>query len=147
MLFRSLCNELSSAFGDLAGTLDRAYPRILAGSSGTFADVLGRSSRMQCHQITGPLADALGGFACALPGSFANVTGATADIAASASSLGWGCGLRMARLSLCGGGLRLGRILAVNGESKSQRRQNQQQQCDRSFLDILPFPKGRGFLP
>jgi hypothetical protein len=71
------CNELSGAFGDLARTLDRAFPCILAGSSRTFANVLSRANRMQRHQITGPLADALGSIACAFAGTFADVTAAT----------------------------------------------------------------------
>ena len=40
-------NQLSGTFGDLAGTLDRAYLYIPAGISSTFAGVLGHTSRMQ----------------------------------------------------------------------------------------------------
>ena len=88
-----LCNQLSGTFGDLAGTLNRAYPRILAGISSTFANVLARASRMQRCQVAGPFTDALGSLACALACAFADVTAAAADITAGASSLGWGSGL------------------------------------------------------
>ena len=96
-----LCNQFSGTFGDLAGTLDRAYPHILTSISSTFAHVLGRATRMQRHQVAGPFTDAFGSFASALAYTFADVAAAVADITAGASSLGWGCGI-----GLGGSGLR-----------------------------------------
>jgi hypothetical protein len=124
-----LSNQLSGTSGNLAGTLDRAYPHILAGISGTFADVPGRASRMQGHQVAGPFTHALGSLACAFASAFADITAAPADITAGASSLGWGCGLGLGGLGLRGRHLSLGRILTVSDKAKSQRRQKQQ--CDR----------------
>jgi hypothetical protein len=136
-----LRNQLSATFGDLAGTLDRAYAHILAGISSPFADVPDRASRMQCHQVAGSFTDALGRFACALACAFADVTAAPADITAAASSPGWGCGRGLGGPGLGSTGLRgrhlsLGRILAVSGKAKSQRRQKQQ--CDGSSHQLPP---------
>ena len=131
-----LCNQFSGTFGDLAGTLGRACPHILTGISSTFTHVLGRATRMQRHQVAGPFTDALGSLACALACAFADVTAAAADITAGASSLGWGSGLGVGDPGLRGRRLSLGRILAVSGKSKSQRRQKQQ--CDRSSRELPP---------
>ena len=46
-----LRNQLSRAFADLAGALDRAHAHILAGLSGAFADIFGCANRMQRHQV------------------------------------------------------------------------------------------------
>jgi hypothetical protein len=50
-----LRNQLTGTFSNLPGTVDRAYPYILAGIYSTFADVLGSATRMQRHQVAGPL--------------------------------------------------------------------------------------------
>jgi hypothetical protein len=78
-----LRNQLTGAFSDLAGTLDGAYPYILAGFSSTFADVLGSASGMQCRQVAGPFTNAFGSLSRALACAFADVTAAAADITAA----------------------------------------------------------------
>jgi hypothetical protein len=85
-----LRNQLTGTFSNLPGTVDRAYPYILAGIYSTFADVLGSATRMQRHQVAGPFTDALGSFSCALACAFADVTAAAADITTDA--LGWVAG-------------------------------------------------------
>jgi hypothetical protein len=86
-----LGNQLSGTFADLAGALDRAHAHILAALSSALADVFGRASRMQRHEVAGPFPDALGSLACALACAFIDIAAAPADITAGA--WGWVAGL------------------------------------------------------
>jgi hypothetical protein len=131
-----LCNQFSSTFADLVGTLDRAFPHILTSISSTFAHVPGRGTRMPGHQVAGPFTDTFGSFACALACAFAYVTATVANITAGASSLGWGCGFGLGGSGLRGRRLSLGRILALCGNAKNKRRQKQQ--CGRSSHKLPP---------
>jgi hypothetical protein len=131
-----LRNQLPGAFGDLAGTLDRAHPNILAGLSSAFAEVPGRAYRMQRHKVACSFTHPLGGLACAFAYAFADITRTPTDIAARALPLRWSCGLGLGGPGLRGRRLSLRRILTVKGNAKSQR--GQEQKDERCFHEPPP---------
>ncbi len=94
---------------DFACALGRAHADVLTRGSSAFADIAGGFARVQCDKVARAFPNTLGRRSSALGGSFADVSGAPADIATGAALMGL---LRRGSLR-CAGRLRRGLGLAA----------------------------------
>lgn len=108
-------NPPTCSLGDFACSLGGADTDVLAGDGCTLSDIAGGVDGVEGDEIARTFPDTLGRCSGAFGGTFANVSGAAADVAAGAALLGlggWlGCfsglgGLRLGglRLSILAGG-------------------------------------------
>jgi hypothetical protein len=133
-------NTPTGALGNFACALGRADTDVLAGDGGTLTDIASGVDWVKCDKVARTFSDALGRCSSALSGSFADVSGAPADVASGAALLG----LRLeGRLScLCGlrRGLGLavltGGVLAADGKCEREERDSWFWECDSHGLSL-----------
>jgi hypothetical protein len=102
-------NSPNCALGDFACALGSADADVLASHGSAFADIASGVEWVKCDKVTRTFPNALGRRPSAFGGSFANVSGAPADVAAGAALIGMLTGRR----PRCVGSLRLGLGLVV----------------------------------
>jgi hypothetical protein len=81
-------NPPTCALGDLACTLDGTDADVLTGHTRTLADIASSVEWVKCDQIPRPFPNTLARRSDALGGSFADVSGAPANVATRAGLLG-----------------------------------------------------------
>ena len=88
VMVENLANSTTCAFGDLARALGRADADVLAGDGCTFADIASRVDGVKGDKVARTFPNALSRRSSALGGSFADVSGALADLATWAALMG-----------------------------------------------------------
>jgi hypothetical protein len=102
-------NSPTGALGDFARALGGADADVLAGDSCTLADIARGIDGMKCNKVGRTFPDPLGRRTSALGSSFADVSGATADLTPGAALMRLPLGRRLRSV----GGLRRRLGLAV----------------------------------
>jgi hypothetical protein len=97
VMVKYLANTATCPLGDFACALGGADTDVLAGVSSAFADIAGGFGWMQCDKVARAFANTLGGRSSALARSFADVSGASADVATGAGLMGLLIGGRLRR--------------------------------------------------
>jgi hypothetical protein len=96
-MMEDFANAATCALRDFACALSGADADVLSGDCCTLADVTGGVDGVECDEIAGTFADALGCGSGSLCGTLADVARSAANVTAGAAGLGlslsggWGC--------------------------------------------------------
>jgi hypothetical protein len=123
MMVEQFANSPPCTLGDSARSLDGANAYILAGHSCTLADIAGGVEGVKRDKVARTLSNSLRRRSSALGCSFADVSGAPANVAAGAGLMG----LPLCGRLRCAGRLRWGLCLVVltNGELAGECESNE----------------------
>jgi hypothetical protein len=133
-------NSPTCALGDFACAFGGAHADVLARDSCTFADIASGVDRVKGDKVARTFSNALGRRSRALGGSFADVSGAPADVATGAVLMGLLPGGRLR----CVGRLRRGlglavlteRVLAADSKCECKQRDEWFRECRPHGLNL-----------
>jgi len=133
-------NSPTCALGDFACTLGGANADVLAGDCSAFADIAGRVEWVKSDKVARTFPNSLGRRSSALGGSFADVSGAPANVATGAALMGLlrGRGLRCVGMLRWGLGLAglSGAVLAADCKCECKDRDEWFWECGSHGLNL-----------
>ena len=109
-------NSPTCALGDFACALGGADADVLAGNGSAFADIASGVEWVKCDKVARTFPNTLGRRSSALGGSFADVSGASTDVATGAALTGLLLGCRLRRWL----GLTVLSASALDGDGKRE---------------------------
>jgi hypothetical protein len=126
MMVEYLADSPTCARGDFACALGSAHADVLAGDGCTLTDIASGVERVKCDKISRTFSHALARSSSAFGGSFADISGAPADVATGAALMGLLHGGRLRRVRMLRRGLGLAALtegdLGADGKYKSEER-------------------------
>ena len=139
VMMEDLANSPTCAFGDFACALCGADADVLAGNGSAFPDVASRVEWVKFDKVARTFPNTLGRRSSALGGSFADVSGAPADVATGAVLMGLLVGwLRFVGMLRRGLGLAVlpPSVLAADGKCESEQRDEWFRECSSHGLTL-----------